>query len=1300
MDRSHESQHALRIRRLQTTESKGGPGDRSSVPSRRAQELIQDVKVSDLSLVNPKRGTVRRKPSKKGRRFPEKYAGFKHGVGSRLMKFNEDTKAAAFPVYSIDDEALSDSTDTSYQSLSETETSVISFPASRDSERRDSSTASQNSSSAHQYPDATEICKEYECDNWETPAGASHVKTHHSDDLSGRSLSFLAPDFATESGAASETTPSPTTDSTPVRDRILQYEMRSQETGDGHLRTFDPVQLMHDFRAQKRLELGEAVEIIDRTRDIFSREPNILRIKAPLTIVGDVHGQFFDLCTILTDSYGRLRILPEHQYLFLGDYVDRGAFGCEVMLFLAVLKICYPSQIHLIRGNHECASVTGHFGFQEECARKYSDILYYRFVLLFQTMPLCAVLDTSFGRMFAVHGGISPTLTQMSQIDDLNRFVEPDSKGLLCDLLWADPLSPEIAVRADLRPEEQVATEWVANPVRGCSYCFGIDPLERFLRENNFVCLIRAHEVQEQGFAAFARNSETENGSIQEAIVFAAEGQDDKLPALITVFSAPNYCDRYGNMGAVLHIDRSVYIKQYSAVPHPEPAFVDSQADLWTEIIQKTCPYMPFTIYDFVQVALEIHEMNTADLRDGVVSRSAVALVGGAPSEHDAKTTREESALHSLATRIATPMIALSDARTESAGSAMDLAQPALLRRLSSQPSPRNLTLLSKRSQGSLFDFEGPSGRSMRQQAEDGNQPPSEGHRESFESKSSDFSKIAASDAINEMSPDAVLADLAHYETEMGIVSSLTSASPFLQGSLVRARKQQDQSSSRERREEHLSGDSTIGESKLSFSTAFTDVDILTESWTDQNPMHTAAPPSICTSQTEAAQYQGRMTRTGHRTDTDRSIEALLGSPDVRTDPNTMKPRYLRQDDPLDDFVSLTHGQQLGRSRTGSELSVDGHFDRLREQFGPRSLPRVRNGRRSGSSPKQRSSTVSQPTEGNGAYDARTARRHSLSPTNGEVFKLRSKSRSSTRSLGSGTVGRRGGQSVTTLEQDSARQRKQGRVSYRSRSRTSPWSRRYSVDETRHSKGSNSSSSPSKEHGSADFKASDLLTETSEHFLQGGSPVQSRKKIPGVSRPVSEGVAQRVTKLTRGYAGSGEKTIGTYAPTSDVSSNHRARVARLGPIQDTSVVLNRDSSNPQSLHVTGVQRAHQEAQTIAGDAVQFTREELLVIRFIFSLFDRDDDSFLDPKELQKLAYETGDWFLQPKEIEDIMTAVDRDRDGRIGLVDFIALAAQLKDLHKKQMHAALMQEIRSKKGPYRPVEESTSPLSSDEEALL
>jgi serine/threonine-protein phosphatase 2B catalytic subunit len=110
------------------------------------------------------------------------------------------------------------------------------------------------------------------------------------------------------------------------------------------------------------MEVGDALALLEQATEIMSKERNIVHIEAPVMVVGDVHGQYFDLLNIL-DQWQQ----ADSNILFLGDYVDRGAFSCEVILHLLALKVQYPKQVFLLRGNHECSTVCSHFGFKEEC---------------------------------------------------------------------------------------------------------------------------------------------------------------------------------------------------------------------------------------------------------------------------------------------------------------------------------------------------------------------------------------------------------------------------------------------------------------------------------------------------------------------------------------------------------------------------------------------------------------------------------------------------------------------------------------------------------------------------------------------------------------------------------------------------------------------------------------------------------------------------------------------------------------------------------------------------------------------
>jgi len=200
-----------------------------------------------------------------------------------------------------------------------------------------------------------------------------------------------------------------------------------------------PLSIFARFHRQERLTMVEAVHVLEASTALLTTEPNVMRLRAPLVAVGDLHGQFYDLCHILQQFETSAEGLTEHvakefsltfeflkdssqQLLFLGDYVDRGSFSCEVMLGLLALKLAFPKQIHLIRGNHECLSLTHHFGFREECKGKYGVVVYHLFCSMFKALPLAATVQTDFGTLFACHGGLSPSIRTLADIENINRY--------------------------------------------------------------------------------------------------------------------------------------------------------------------------------------------------------------------------------------------------------------------------------------------------------------------------------------------------------------------------------------------------------------------------------------------------------------------------------------------------------------------------------------------------------------------------------------------------------------------------------------------------------------------------------------------------------------------------------------------------------------------------------------------------------------------------------------------------------------------------------------------------------------
>lgn len=256
----------------------------------------------------------------------------------------------------------------------------------------------------------------------------------------------------------------------------------------------------------------EIIFLCKQAQIIFERQPTLLEIKAPVKIGGDIHGQYGDLLSLF--EFGGFP--PDSNYLFLGDYVDRGRQSLECICLLLAYKIKYPSNFFLLRGNHECASINKIYGFYDECKRRYSINLWKIFTECFDWLPIAALVDR---RILCMHGGISPDLKSLDQIRKIKRPTDVPDKGLLCDLLWSDP--------------EKNISGWGEND-RGVSVTFGADVVENFLDMVNIDLICRAHQVVEDGYEFFADKS------------------------LVTLFSAPNYCGEFENSGVIMNVDEKL----------------------------------------------------------------------------------------------------------------------------------------------------------------------------------------------------------------------------------------------------------------------------------------------------------------------------------------------------------------------------------------------------------------------------------------------------------------------------------------------------------------------------------------------------------------------------------------------------------------------------------------------------------------------------------------------------------------------------------------------------------------------
>ena len=194
-----------------------------------------------------------------------------------------------------------------------------------------------------------------------------------------------------------------------------------------------------------------------------------------------MHGQYYDLLRIF--EYGGFP--PEANYLFLGDYIDRGKQSIETVCLLLCYKIKYPENFFLLRGNHESAQINRIYGFYDECKRRYSIRLWRVFSDVFNCLPVAALIDE---KIFCMHGGLSPELKNLDQIKNIMRPTDVPDTGLLCDLLWSDP---------------ERGIDAYGDNDRGVSFTFGEAIVRKFNEKHDIDLICRAHQVVEDGYEFF-----------------------------------------------------------------------------------------------------------------------------------------------------------------------------------------------------------------------------------------------------------------------------------------------------------------------------------------------------------------------------------------------------------------------------------------------------------------------------------------------------------------------------------------------------------------------------------------------------------------------------------------------------------------------------------------------------------------------------------------------------------------------------------------------------------------------------
>lgn len=290
--------------------------------------------------------------------------------------------------------------------------------------------------------------------------------------------------------------------------------------------------LIEGMKNGKFIHKKYLTQMIYDAKCIFDKEKSLADIEVEpeveISVCGDTHGQFYDLVNIFKINGNPSQTNP---YLFNGDFVDRGSFSVEVVITLIAWKLLYPNHFFMSRGNHESKNLNKLYGFEGEVRNKYDDKIYELFSMLFCSLPLCHVINK---KIFVVHGGLfSKDNVSLDDIRSIDRFREPTDSGLFCECLWSDPCQAYGRLPSK----------------RGVGLSFGPDVTKKFLEYNNLEMVVRSHEVKQEGYEV---------------------DHDGKL---VTVFSAPNYCDQMGNKGALIRFkgaDMKPKYIQYTHVEHPK----------------------------------------------------------------------------------------------------------------------------------------------------------------------------------------------------------------------------------------------------------------------------------------------------------------------------------------------------------------------------------------------------------------------------------------------------------------------------------------------------------------------------------------------------------------------------------------------------------------------------------------------------------------------------------------------------------------------------------------------------------
>lgn len=304
--------------------------------------------------------------------------------------------------------------------------------------------------------------------------------------------------------------------------------------------------LRTDWRHTLQLvTVREMMLLCDTVVEILRVEDSLVQVPLPCRVYGDIHGQLLDLLEFFNAFSWpdkRRGDIFSMNYVFLGDFVDRGNYSCDVIALLFSLKILYPMKVFLVRGNHEDRLMNVNYGFLADCVRKFAHDghdIWERINDVFEFLPIAALVERV---ILCIHGGIGDSITSLDDLSGITKPIEVVAEiteattrqaRMILDALWSDPTDNDSVLGVHVSP-------------RGKNTCrFGPDRVQDFNRRNGLKLIIRGHECVQHGYEYFA------------------QGQ------LLTVFSATNYCNQYNNDGAMVVLvkdDRTGEVVEHAQV--------------------------------------------------------------------------------------------------------------------------------------------------------------------------------------------------------------------------------------------------------------------------------------------------------------------------------------------------------------------------------------------------------------------------------------------------------------------------------------------------------------------------------------------------------------------------------------------------------------------------------------------------------------------------------------------------------------------------------------------------------------